>query len=157
MGNSFDDLNDAIFAQIERVANAKDPDEIKREVERSKAVSGLAFNVISNMSNGIRLMQMQERAGVELSSIVGSAPKMLVSESVKEVPVVKTVPWEVADPWLKGNAESHTLSFLADRLNRPREEVARRCDELGLSYVVLNAKGVDWRDANAAKRAEAGL
>lgn len=157
MGGSFDQLNDALFAQMERISKASGPDELEAEIARSKAVSELASNIIGNMSNGIRIMQMQERAGASMASLVGSAPKMLGCGAAKEASAAEPVPWDVADPWLLENAAGHSLSFLADRLRRPREEVADRCAGLGVAPVNLNVQGRGWREANAASKAKAGL
>lgn len=48
--NTLEDLNNHLFAQLERLndEDLKDPEDIRKEVERSKAVNGLAKNIIDN-------------------------------------------------------------------------------------------------------------
>lgn len=72
----FDDLNNALFEQMERLAGAGDPDDIQREVERSKAVSGLAGNVIANANTAISLMRAKDE-GVDGVARQVQVPKML--------------------------------------------------------------------------------
>lgn len=49
MKNTLSDLNNHLFAQLERL-NEEDltPEQISKEVERSKAISGIAKNIIDN-------------------------------------------------------------------------------------------------------------
>lgn len=47
--NTLLDLNDHLFAQMERLGNEElTPEELEREIERSKAISGIASEIISN-------------------------------------------------------------------------------------------------------------
>lgn len=74
--NTFDVLNAALFAQMERLASASD-EELEREIERSKAVSQLAGNVIGNARTAIDLMRFQANEELGLSDRVMVQPKML--------------------------------------------------------------------------------
>ena len=78
--NNFDSLNDALFAQMERLANTTDRDALAQEIERSRAVSSLANNIISNANTALRLMHMQESAGMNMAEKVAARPKMLGGE-----------------------------------------------------------------------------
>lgn len=75
--NSFDDLNAALFAQMERLANAKDEEVIRREIERSEAVGKLASNITANAKNAIDVMKFQYQEGMDLAGMVATRPKML--------------------------------------------------------------------------------
>jgi len=46
-------LNDLLFEQLERLQEAESDDDIKREVERSKAVAQVANQINSNTKNAI--------------------------------------------------------------------------------------------------------
>ena len=140
---SFDDLNTALFAQMERLA-AADEDTIEREIDRSGAVSKLATNIIDNYNTAIKLMQYQNSEGMDLAGKVATRPKMLGGE----VEVVKKVgtPQEVADPWIIDNAESHTVTYMADRLGWTHEEVVSACDRLGVSAKSLDCQKRSWQE-----------
>lgn len=75
--NSFDDLNAALFAQMERLANATDEETVKREIERSEAVGKLASSITANAKNAIDLMKFQYNEGMDLAGMVATRPKML--------------------------------------------------------------------------------
>ena len=45
--NKLTDLNDALHAQLQRLASA-DGESLKGEIERSRAVSGIAKNIVEN-------------------------------------------------------------------------------------------------------------
>lgn len=152
---SFDDLNAALFAQMEKLATA-DEDTIEREIDRSCAVSKLATNIIDNYNTAIKLMQYQNSEGMDLAGKVATRPKMLGGE----VEVVKKVgtPQEVADPWIVENAESHTVTYMADRLGWTHEEVVSACDRLGVSAKSLDYQKRSWNETKKesyAKRTRA--
>ena len=77
---SFDKLNDALFAQMDKLAAAKTEDDVKREVERSKAVSALATNIVNNARNAIRVVEMGNDSMLGVAGAVGvhpTVPRML--------------------------------------------------------------------------------
>lgn len=76
-GSSFDDLNDALFAQMERLAQAQGEDDVKREIARSEAVGTLASNIIGNTRNAITLLKYQSDEGMDLAGMVATRPRML--------------------------------------------------------------------------------
>lgn len=141
---SFDDLNAALFAQMERLAKA-DRDTVGAEIERSGAVSKLAANIIDNYNTAIRLMQFQAGSMDELAETVAPRPKMLGGGAAKAEVVRKVgTPKEVADPWIVDNAEGHTVTYMADRLGWTHEEVVEACERLGVTPKSLDVKGRSW-------------
>ena len=75
---TFDMLNDALFAQLDKLQSIdpKDGEQMERCIEQSKAVSQLASNIIGNANTAIGLMKM--RAMDEgLGKVIVSAPRML--------------------------------------------------------------------------------
>jgi hypothetical protein len=49
MKNTLTDLNNHLFAQLERLGNESlNSDELKTEIDRSKAISAISQNVIAN-------------------------------------------------------------------------------------------------------------
>lgn len=76
---TYDKLNRALFAQLEKLEKAGTSEAIEREAERSKAVSALASNIISNTRNALRIAEMQERNGMDVAALVDVTPKVLGS------------------------------------------------------------------------------
>lgn len=76
---TFDQLNDALFAQLDKLqsVDAEDAEAMERVIEQTKAVSQLAGNIISNASTAISAMRLYEYAGVGAAELIGKAPKML--------------------------------------------------------------------------------
>ena len=73
---TFDDLNTALFAQMDRLANASG-DDIEKEIERSRAVGKLAGNIISNYNTAISFMRFQAEECLDISDRISMHPKML--------------------------------------------------------------------------------
>ena len=73
---TFDDLNNALFAQMDRLASASG-EELESEIERSRAVSQLAGNVINNANTAISLLKLQASEGMDAAGLVATAPRML--------------------------------------------------------------------------------
>ena len=73
---TFDDLNNALFAQMDRLADAKG-DDLEKEIKRSQAVGSLAGNIIDNYNTAINLMKFQAQEGMDLAGMTASRPKML--------------------------------------------------------------------------------
>lgn len=131
MSGTFDDLNAALFAQMEKLANA-DAESIEGEIARSDAVQKLAGRVIDNANTAINLMKLQAADGMDMGGMVATAPKMLVGSSEK---ALSPPNWDVLDPFIRDNAPAHTISYLVDRLRGQGadvsfESVERRCREL---------------------------
>ena len=75
----FDDLNTALFAQMEKLQSIDPSDKEKMEqaIEQSRAVSQLAGNIISNANTAISLLKYQSMEGMDLDGIAATTPKML--------------------------------------------------------------------------------
>jgi hypothetical protein len=79
MKNQLIDLNNHLFAQMERLSDEDlTPDELKNEVNRSKAMSGIARDIISNADLALRAAKYKSEEG-----LVGknSMPAMLGDKS----------------------------------------------------------------------------
>ena len=50
MGNALSDLNNILFSQVQRLANGENlnPEDMKKEIEKTKAIEGLSKQIISN-------------------------------------------------------------------------------------------------------------
>lgn len=78
MKNKLTDLNDHLFSQIERLCDEElCGEKLTHEVERSKAISGIARDIISNGSLVLRAQQSIWERNVDVSIV----PKMLQSGS----------------------------------------------------------------------------
>lgn len=65
MKNKLSDLNDHLFAQLERLSDESVKGEaMDKEVERAKAVSGIAKDIISNASTVLRAKELQLEYGL---------------------------------------------------------------------------------------------
>lgn len=77
---TFDDLNNALFAQLNRLTSAKDDGDIEREIERSKAVSQLATNINNNMGNAVKVAHIMAQEGMDVTGLRATMPRMLGGE-----------------------------------------------------------------------------
>lgn len=50
MGNALSDLNNILFSQVQKLANGENlnPEDMKKEIEKAKAIEGLSKQIISN-------------------------------------------------------------------------------------------------------------
>lgn len=76
---TFDQLNDALFAQLEKLQSVgyDDADKMNQAIEQTKAVSGIAANIIQNSATKISAMKYFESIGMEYGNLAAKAPKML--------------------------------------------------------------------------------
>ena len=75
MQNTLGDLNNHLFAQLERLGNEElEGDELKEEILRAKAVTDIAGEIIDNANTVLNVMKFQAET-LGRSSI--SIPKML--------------------------------------------------------------------------------
>lgn len=76
---TFDQLNDALFAQLDKLqtVDGDDAEAMERAIEQTKAVSQLAGNIIANANTAIMAMRLYNQAGMEAAELIGKAPKML--------------------------------------------------------------------------------
>ena len=79
MAGTFDTLNDALFAQLDKLQSVdpKDKDSMEQVIEQSRAVSQLAGNIIANANTAISLMRYQAAEGMDMAGLVATTPRML--------------------------------------------------------------------------------
>ena len=76
---TFDKLNDALFAQLDKLQSVRpdDSEAMDRAIEQTKAVSKLAGNIIDNAKTAIDAMRLYDQAGIGAAELIGRSPKML--------------------------------------------------------------------------------
>ena len=68
MKNTFKDLNNYLFEELERLNDdeaMKDEEVFNREIERSKAISSVAAQIINNGNLSLRAYQAATEHGIE--------------------------------------------------------------------------------------------
>ena len=79
MAGNFERLNDALFAQVDKLQSI-DPcntEQLEHCINQSMAVSKLAGNIISNATNEINLLRFMSSEGMCLNEVAAIAPKMI--------------------------------------------------------------------------------
>lgn len=62
MKNKLIDLNNHLFAQLERLGDEKLTDEqLKHEITRTKAISSIASNIVNNAQLALNVAQFKDR------------------------------------------------------------------------------------------------
>lgn len=76
---TFDTLNDALFAQMDKLQSVdpRDREQMEQCIEQSRAVSQLAGNIIANANTAISLLKFQSLEGMDLDGLAATTPKML--------------------------------------------------------------------------------
>lgn len=79
MSDVFSDLNDAMFAQMEKLqsVNPRDTAQMDRVIAQSEAVANLAEKVIHNNNSKVRAMQFFESIGCNIGAIEAQKQKLL--------------------------------------------------------------------------------
>ena len=62
--NKISDLNNLLFEQLENLITAESEEDIKREVNKAKAVSSIASNIVNCANLSIRAKELQLEYGV---------------------------------------------------------------------------------------------
>ena len=91
MRNTLGDLNNHLFAQLERLGeeDLKDED-LQKEINRAKAITGLASQIIANGNLVLKGRQLYLEHGVEGDGDKGNSkakrefPKMLKADFLRE-------------------------------------------------------------------------
>lgn len=76
--NTLSDLNNHLFMQLERLADAETEDGIKQELNRSKAVSDIAKSVIDN---GQLVLEAQRFKHDDRMDASREVPRMLTGDT----------------------------------------------------------------------------
>ncbi|AEG59353.1 hypothetical protein [Desulforamulus ruminis] len=87
MQNTLGDLNNHLFAQLERLSDEDlKGEELKEEMARAKAVTGLASQIIANGTLVLKARTLQLEYGVEDDSggDEKKMPKILKAQFLKE-------------------------------------------------------------------------
>ena len=72
MKNKLMDLNDILFAQLEQISDTDiTGDDLKQEIDRSKAMCNVAVHIVENASLALRASKLLN------DGMVKSAPKMI--------------------------------------------------------------------------------
>lgn len=78
MKNQVTDLNNHLFAQLERLG-AEDitQDQLAVEISRSKAITSIASTLIESNKTTIEAMKLMEKAGADISKIGGAFTRQI--------------------------------------------------------------------------------
>ena len=68
--NKLMDLNDLLFEQLENLVTAEGDEEIRMQISKSKAVSGIASNIINTASITLEAKKLQLEYGQNLEGSV---------------------------------------------------------------------------------------
>ena len=81
MSDVFADLNEALFAQMDKLQsiNPRDAAQMDRIIEQSEAVADLAEKIIDNNNSKVRAMQFFDSIGVKANDIAVQQAKLLGS------------------------------------------------------------------------------
>lgn len=81
MGNALSDLNNILFAQIQKLANGENlkPEAMKKEIEKAKAIEGLSKQIISNAKLQLDAVKFSENANMA----TGILPDVLQNKNDK--------------------------------------------------------------------------
>ena len=84
MKNKIQDLNDHLFAQLERL-NDEDltPEDLEKEIQRSKAVTAVSNQIINNAKLALDATKLQVEFGTAARTGV-ALPEMLESNGPKK-------------------------------------------------------------------------
>lgn len=76
MKNKIIDLNNHLFAQLERLGDEDlKPDDLEKEIKRAKAITGVASAIVDSGRVTVDAMKLMERFGHDTSKI---ADKLLI-------------------------------------------------------------------------------
>lgn len=71
MRNKIQDLNNHLFAQLERLGEEDiSSDKLEIEINRSKAITTIASNIVESSKVTIEAMKIMEKSGIDIRSAV---------------------------------------------------------------------------------------
>lgn len=68
MNNKLTDLNNHLFTQLERLGDNLNPEELKKEVERSKAITGIATQIVKSAQVSLSALKMMHAGDLEANA-----------------------------------------------------------------------------------------
>lgn len=81
MKNKLNDLNNHLFAELERLSDEElTQEELEKEISRADAITSVAEQIISNADTVLRAVKMQNEYG----AVSVEVPKMLIEGSKDE-------------------------------------------------------------------------
>lgn len=73
MKNKITDLNNHLFAQLERLGDEElNGDDLQKEIDRSKAMTGIASTIVESMKTTVEAMKIMEKAGIDIQEVSDS-------------------------------------------------------------------------------------
>ena len=73
MKNTLNDLNDHLFAQMERLSDEKlDGEVLKQEIARTEAITEVADQIVTNASLQLKALELKAQYGARTDIDVGS-------------------------------------------------------------------------------------
>jgi hypothetical protein len=85
MKNTLGDLNNHLFAQLERLSDEDlKGEQLKEEMERARTITGLASQIIANGTLVLKARSLQLEYGGEIDDGEKKMPKMLKAEFIRE-------------------------------------------------------------------------
>lgn len=70
MRNKISDLNNHLFSQLERLGDESlNTEELQKEIERSKAITQIASQLVESAKVSVDAMKIMEKAGIDITFI----------------------------------------------------------------------------------------
>ena len=68
--NKLTDLNNHLFAAIERLNDEEmtDPEKVRMEIEKAKAMSAIARNIVDNNRVAVEVMRIADSQGIKINN-----------------------------------------------------------------------------------------
>jgi hypothetical protein len=72
MKNHLSDLNNHLFAQLERLGDEDlDQDGLQREIDRSRAIASVAKEIVANANTVLRAAELHQHGGATTPRFIG--------------------------------------------------------------------------------------
>lgn len=77
MKNTITDLNNHLFAQLERLSDEEiTPQQLAHEIERGKALNSIALTLVQSHTNSVEAMKVVAKSGLDVKSVAGDMLKI---------------------------------------------------------------------------------